>query len=227
VLEAAGVVGSAPGGRARAQRRPLLVVSAFAPELAPLRAAAGAGVRLRPVGIGAVDAAAGAARALCELRPRAILFVGTAGAYAAGAPGDVVIVRRAALASTAAVRGDGYLPAPMVTEARADVRLTRALARAAAAAGATATSGDAATTLAITRTRALGARLGRAAGAAVENLEVFAVARAAAAARVPFAAVLGVANRVGPTAHAEWRAHGGAAAAAACAVIARYLEQAG
>jgi nucleoside phosphorylase len=77
--------------------------------------------------------------------------------------------------------------------------------------------------LAITRSAALGRQIARATGAALENLEAFAVARAAAAAKVEFAAVLGVANRVGPTGHREWRAHHAAASRAACRLIAAYL----
>jgi len=42
--------------------------------------------------------------------------------------------------------------------------------------------------------------------AAVEHLEVTGVFAACAAAGVPVAAALGVANRVGPQAHAEWKA---------------------
>ena len=61
---------------------------------------------------------------------------------------------------------------------------------------------------AITRSAAAPPPLAGATGAALENLEAFAVARAAAEARVPFAAVLGIANQVGPRAHAEWTAHG-------------------
>jgi purine-nucleoside phosphorylase len=209
------------------------VVSAFAPELAALRRAlrrlpapAAAPVVSAPVGIGAVEAAIGAARALARIRPRAVLFVGTAGRYrlAPLATGEVAVARRLVLASTAAIRGDGYLPARLLAAARTDGRLGRALMRAAAAAGVRAARVDAATPLGITRDRTLAARLHRATGAAVENLEVFAVARAAAAAGVPFGAALGISNRVGPGAHAEWREHQHAAAAAACAVVERYLR---
>jgi hypothetical protein len=56
-------------------------------------------------------------------------------------------------------------------------------------------------------------------GSVLENLEAFAVARAAATARVPFAAILGVANHVGPRGHGEWKQHGPRAAAAACQAV--------
>lgn len=209
-------------------RGPILVVSAFAPELAPLRRShrrrtrRDADIVLIPVGIGAVDAAVGAARAIARLAPRQVLFVGTAGSYSdTPAIGGVAIARRLLLASTAVARGDGYLPKPMVAEAGADPRLRRALRR---AAGASAWLVDVATPLAITRTTGLARRILRETGAAVENLEAFAVARAAAAARIPFGAVLGISNRVGPRAHAEWRQHQERATAAASAVIDAYLK---
>ena len=78
--------------------------------------------------------------------------------------------------------------------------------------------------LAITRNAGLGRALARATAAAAENLEVFAVARAAEARRIPFAAVLGIANRVGPTAHAEWQEHNASASASACAAVVEFLR---
>ena len=208
-------------------RGPILVVSAFGPELVPLQRAYGrstegsADLALVPVGIGAVDAAAGAARAIARLAPRLILLVGTAGRYDDDHPiGGVVIARRLLLASTAVARGDGYLPGPMVTEATTHPTLQRALRR---AAGAGAFLADVATPLAITRTTDLSRRIMRATGAAIENLEAFAVARAADAVGIPFGAVLGISNRVGPRAHVEWRRYQETATAAASAVIETYL----
>jgi purine-nucleoside phosphorylase len=72
--------------------------------------------------------------------------------------------------------------------------------------------------VAITKAPGLARKLG-ATGAALENLEVFSVARAAHAAGLPFAAVLGISNVVGPNAHAEWRANHLAASRAACHVV--------
>jgi len=218
---------------------PVLIVSAFAPELAPLRASLIASdlspdtFMCLPVGIGAVDAAAGAARALATATPRAIVFVGTAGRYGARSDtsadmnvGGVVIARGLTLVSTAVLRGAGYLPGPMVTAMRADAGLGRALARAARRASVTAPAADVATPLAITRSAALARQIAATTGAAVENLEAFAVARAAAAAGVPFGALLGISNRVGPRAHAEWLRYKDIAAAAACTVAQAYIAQA-
>jgi purine-nucleoside phosphorylase len=202
-----------------------LIVSAFEPEIAPLRRslAGASGVRLEPVGIGAVDAAVGAARAIAAHRPARVLFVGTAGVYTqarSGLPvGGAVVPGAIHCVSTAALSGDGYLPAPQVVRAATSGKLAAALGADAAELPAVACP------LAITRSAALARRIVSATGASLENLELFAVARAAAAAGAEFGAVLGVANRVGPAAHREWLANHRRASRAACAVIARWARQ--
>jgi nucleoside phosphorylase len=218
-----------PIHRGRARPRGILVVSAFAPELGPLRQALkrsrlrASGVVSIPVGIGLVDAALGTARAIIRFRPRMILFVGTAGSYGATPSiGSVAIARRALLASAAVARGDGYLPARMASETVPDGGLRRALRQ---CAGAEATVADVATPIAITSSGALGRRLSAASHATVENLELFAVARAADTAAVPWGAVLGISNRVGPSAHADWRRHQERATDAACGVVQDFLER--
>jgi nucleoside phosphorylase len=209
---------------------PVLVISAFAPELEHLRQAmdrsgspilASAVVAI-PVGIGVVDAGLGTARAITKLRPRMILFVGTAGSYGdTPAIGSVAIARKVVLVSTAETLGEGYRPAPMVVEAMTDGDLMRALRR---NAGLGARIANVATPMAITSSAKLGRRLAVSSRTTVENLELFAVARAAVTAGIPFGAVLGISNRVGPSAHAEWRRHQGRAAHAACRVVERFLE---
>jgi nucleoside phosphorylase len=206
-----------------------LVVSAFEPEIAPLRPLARASrrVTLTAAGIGAVDAAVGAAAAIAAARPSRVIFVGTAGVYRsaarAGLPiGSAAVVGELACVSTAALRGEAYLPAPTALRTQTSPRLRAAL-RAAAGEAAAPPARSVACPLAITRSAALARRISAATGADLENLEAFAVARAAAAAGVDFAAVLGVANRVGPTGHAEWRRHHRAASRAACLLVARFL----
>ena len=203
-----------------------LVVSAFEPEIAPLRRLIRglSGVRLAPVGIGAVDAAAGTARAILEHRPRRVVFVGTAGVYPSGPGRDALPIGGAAVAgeivcvSTAALRGDGYLPEPQIVRVASTPRLSALLS---SSAGPWPTV---ACPLAITRSAGLARRIATATGASLENLEAFAVARAAATAGVAFTAVLGVANRVGPVAHDEWRAHHRRASRAAATLVARWLR---
>jgi nucleoside phosphorylase len=212
---------------------PLLVVSAFAPELAPLRRELRRGewrpliaarqLICQPVGIGLVAAAAGTARAIAAWSPRQVIFVGTAGSYApAPAVGSVGIAQRILLTSTAALRGAGYLPGPMRTRLASSGPLTRQLL--AQAPSLEVCRVDVANPLAISRTRTLARMVARATGASAENLEVFAVASAAHLHRIPFAAVLGISNRVGPAAHEEWLKHQSEATRAACAVVASYLR---
>ncbi|MGO8999782.1 MAG: MYXO-CTERM sorting domain-containing protein [Polyangiaceae bacterium] len=69
----------------------------------------------------------------------------------------------------------------------------------------------------------LSSRLAESSGAAVEHLEAFAVATSCAAAGVPFAAVLAVANAVGAVGREQWRAHHAAAGRAAASVVERWL----
>jgi purine-nucleoside phosphorylase len=207
-----------------------LVVSAWEPELAPLRRllrtapAAARGVALAPIGVGTVDAAVGAANAIARARPRRVIFVGTAGVYP-GAAARAIAIGAAAIAdelrlvSTATLRGEAYHPAPLVAAATSTPALRRALAATADGPAAV----NVACPLAITETAALARRIA-ATGAALENLEAFAVARASAAARLPFAAVLGVSNVVGPRAHAEWRANHQPASRAACHVVWSFLR---
>jgi nucleoside phosphorylase len=207
-----------------------LVVSAWGPEIAPLRRLGRRGekdaeVVLLPVGIGPVEAAIGATAAIAAHRPARLIFVGTAGVYPRGrhtaALGSVAIAEEVLLVSTAALRGDGYLP-ELQPSRDAGAKALRAALR---AVDPDVLIARVACPVAITRSAALGRQIARRTGTFLENLEAFAVARAARAAKVPFAAVLGVANRVGPEGHREWRAHHQAASRAACAVIARLLAR--
>ena len=209
-----------------------LIVSAFEPEIAPLRRLVRGrrGIVLEPVGIGAIDAAVGAARAIARARPDRILFVGTAGIYglergAREAIGTAAVGGEILCMSTAALKGHAYLPGPMVVRVGTSRSLQTALGGGRAGrTGRAEIVRDVACPLAITRSAALGRRIAEATGATLENLEAFAVGRAAGAAAVPFAAVLGVANRVGPTGHEEWQRHHRAASRAACDLIARFLD---
>ena len=209
-----------------------LIVSAFEPEIAPLRAAAGGarGVHMATVGIGAIDAGIGAARAIAAARACRVIFVGTAGVYPRGrltaAIGTVAVAAELHGVSTAALRGEGYLPEPVVVVARTSDGLRAALTACARAAP-NRPPDTVACPLAITRSAKLGRQIVAATGATLENLEAFAVARAATAAGIEFAAVLGVANRVGPAGHREWRTHHRTASRAACRLVARFLTAAG
>jgi nucleoside phosphorylase len=206
----------------------LLLLAAFQPELAPLRATLGdamAGrvqgllVTARAVGIGLPAAAVGAAMHVAEIQPRAVLMLGTCGAYA-GAEiviGDVVVAQRVLLVDPSSLMGTTQFPEPMSVAMHADRPLSDALA----AAGAR--RADVATTLAVTVDDVTAERIGRGTGAQVEHLEAHGVATACAARGIPFAAVLGVANFVGARARSEWRLHHREASAAAVECALRWI----
>jgi nucleoside phosphorylase len=209
----------------------LLIVSAHLPELAGLRPLLGDGlygsvaglvVAARAAGIGVAAAGAGAAAHIGQLRPRAVLLVGTCGAYLPAGLGidDVVLARRVHLVSVSVTEGRGIFPAPMPVSIEAHAGLGQALATASPA---RLRAVDVATTLAITTDDALAGRMAVAHDCQVEHLEAFAVAEACALLAVPFAAVLGVANQVGTAAHEQWRMHHRSAGAAAVSSVAAWL----
>jgi nucleoside phosphorylase len=113
----------------------------------------------------------------------------------------------------------GYLPSIIPTQAKCATPLVRILRKTTMLPMA-----DVACPLAITASKKAATAAADLSGCALENLEAFSVARAAAAAKIPFAAILGIANQVGPTAHAEWKKHGEAAAAAACQAVLDFLR---
>jgi futalosine hydrolase len=203
--------------RTRARRR-WLVLAAWLPELTELRRLlrrrTSQEIVTRVAGVGLVEAAIGATAAIADVKPDAIMFVGTAGLYPGRRPdlawAGVVAARRLVLSADGLASGHAYLP-PALPAAQES---TMALRRIAAAAGLL--MADVACPLAITLRPSAVGRRARSSVCDVENLESFAVARAAVAAGLPFAAILGISNAVGPSAHAAWKRHAIRAAAAAC-----------
>jgi nucleoside phosphorylase len=203
----------------------LVVVAAFPPELAGLVARLGrrkVGPRTPavPVGVGLVAAAIGTVRVLQELRPRALVLVGTCGAYPAAGlhRDDAIVARRVMLVDPGVVQAKAAFPRPMGLEIDANVALTTALASCGAA------KADVATTLAVTTDDALAAKTGRRMAVGVEHLEAYAVAYACAEFDVPFAAVLGVANTVGARGRTEWRKGHRAASDVAGRIVAEWIR---
>ncbi len=205
-----------------------LVLAAWPPELAELRRLLkqremGKQVVARVAGVGLVEAAIGTTATIAEVRPDAVIFVGTAGSYPGLRPdlalAGVVAARRLVLSAEGVATGHAYLPHTLpATQAT-----TLTIRRIAAAAGLL--MADVACPLAITsRPAAVGLRA-RALACDVENLEAFAVARAAATAGLPFAAILGISNAVGPSAHAAWKRNATRAAAAACRAALEVVER--
>ncbi len=161
------------------------------------------------VGVGPVAAAAQAAVLLERLQPAGVVLIGTAGAYDGGPPiGIAVAGRRVGLTWGIAAMGLGYVPRPPPA-IDADPALLDRLA---------VPRHDVLTTGAITTDPTLARRF--ADGWTVEHLEAFSVAWACQQAGIPFVAVLGISNKVGPEAHAEWLTHRDEAQAAARAAVA-------
>lgn len=182
----------------------ILVMAAAPEELGEIEGAV--------VGVGPVVAAANAARILERDRPSRVVLIGTAGAYAGGPPiGVAVGATEVALSWGIAAMGLGYVPrAPKPVEcdssmlSKLDVPHHRVL-----------------TVGAITTDRTLARRI--ADGYTVEHLEAFGVAIACQQAGIPFLAVLGITNDVGPDAHVQWLTHRDAAQAASREAIAPLL----
>ena len=186
-----------------------LLLAAFPPELAGLDAAPLPGWRVALTGVGALAAAVATARLLAEHRPARVLFVGTCGAYDDRLPIGALLSAAEVIAVTQdELCGRGYRPAPERSRFAATLPLPlpgRVVA----------------VTPVITTDPAGAARL--ATVAAVEHLELSGVFAACHAAGVPVAGALGVANRVGPGAHAEWEAHHAAVSRALVAALAPFL----
>ena len=218
-----------PTGRTKQTHalRRWLVLAAWPPELIELRRLlgrrSGKQVVARAAGVGLVEAAIGATAAIAEVKPEAVMFVGTAGLYPNRRPdlalAGTVAARRLVLSADGVTTGDSYLPRALP----ATQDTTVALRRIAVATGLL--IADVACPLAITSRLAVGRRR-RAPACDVENLEAFAVARAAAAAGLPFAAILGISNIVGPPAHEAWKRNATRAAAAACRAALEVIERA-
>ena len=170
---------------------PSLLLSAFGPELAGLDRDPPAGWAVATTGIGAIAAAVETSRLVRELRPLRVLFLGTCGAYDDRLPvGSFIAAATAIATSVEEVLGRAYRPDAEVRRWGASWQLPLP-------------SHDVAVPPAITLTVEGARALSRV--AAAEHLELTGVFAACWAAGVPVAAALGVANRVGPDAHAEWK----------------------
>jgi nucleoside phosphorylase len=151
------------------------------------------GMEGRVLGVGPVVAGISAGAWLAEAKPEAVVLLGTCGAYPGGAPiGSVVASARLGLGSAAVALGAGYVPMAPAELAGSWELMARCPAPRVGVL----------TVQAVSTSAALIAAFG--AHWQVEHMEAFAVAQACATRGVPFLALLGVANKVGPEAHAEW-----------------------
>lgn len=226
----------------------LLVLAAYAPELASMRRllgdhlygnVSGVVVACKAVGVGLPNATAGTTLRLMQLRPRAVVLVGTCGLYLnpdatvpgtihdpqAGAPhaagqyaiGDGVVARRVQLVDPIEIEQRGAMPEPMSRTIDCNPMIALGLGQ-----GRTPTA-EVANTLVLTTDDALGTLVSAGSGCVVENLECFGIANACALQNVPFACVVGIANHVGAKGRDEWRAYHKPAAHAACELVNRWL----
>lgn len=147
------------------------------------------------LGVGPVTAAASMGRLLALERPDAVVLIGSAGVYPGHdyTPGAAFGVHTLGLGTGLAAVGAGYVPlAP--GDLHGDPRLLDALPCAAT---------SALTVTAITTDPGVARERGT--RWVLEHMEAYAAACACAQVGVPFLAILGVSNQVGPDAHAQWR----------------------
>jgi len=185
----------------------VLVVAAVDAELGDLPGAT--------LGVGPLRAAVAMTRLLIERSPDAVLLVGSCGVYGDRfTPGTAVVGTSLGFADTGAALGKGYVPlAPEPLNAHVEgvpvgVPLASVL-----------------TLVAITSDAQAAAAHGQ--HWDVEHMETYGAALACSEAGVPFSVVLGVANRVGPDAHAEWLANRDRAERSARQVARRWLASRG
>ena len=166
-----------------------------------------------PLGVGPVVTAARMATLLRERTPSGVVMVGTAGAYQGGpAVGTAVVAERVGLSEGVAAMGLGYVPRapqPLVCDARLLERLAGPRV-------------SVLTVSAITTDSVLAGRLSD--GWQVEQMEAYGAAVACSQAGVPFAAVYGISNVVGPDAHTQWLAYRNEAQLKALEVVAPLLQ---
>jgi nucleoside phosphorylase len=211
----------------------LLILAAHAPELLGLgphlsEPLAGTieGVRVScaTVGVGLPIAGSGAMRHLRDVRPRAVVLLGSCGLYPSAAAFEplIPVVPSAVRAIDPNVlAGYAAFPPPMQTRTECHLELANGLARVEAGC----VCGDVATTLSITTDDAQAASMGRQSGCCAENLEAFSVALACAALAVPFACVLIATNEVGSRGREQWFKHQRAAADRGAQWLLAWLRQ--
>lgn len=179
--------------------QPILVVSAFEPELSPLRRLAPPWVEFASIGIGLVAAAVGATRRILERKPCGVLFVGTCGVYGDRAELlETVVATSVHLVDTAVVTQRGAIPEVVCQHIGIDNWFSNVCC------GSGLRKVSVANTMSLTTSNELGEQIETASNTDVEHLELFSFATVCEELKVPYAAMLGVANRVGSSGRREW-----------------------
>ena len=168
------------------------------------------------LGVGPIAAAVRAGALVESRRPTCVVLVGTAGAYPGGpAVGTLIAASRVGMSWGVSTLGLGYMPLPL-SPVTCDDRLLGLLGL---------ETYPVLTTGCITTDPDLAHRL--ADGWTVEHLEAFSVAHACREVGIPFVAVLGITNQVGPNAHAEWLANRSSSEAGARGAVLRLRQTLG
>ncbi|MEM9195079.1 MAG: hypothetical protein AAGF12_38260 [Myxococcota bacterium] len=176
----------------------------------------------KTVGLGMPAAGPSAAKRVFQLDPKAVIQLGTCGAYPGTdlALGSVVVAQNLHLLDPAVLTSRGAFPDPMHTTLPASELLSTGLAQ----------SGDRVRRVAVgcPLTNTTDDRLAEGARQKyrldVENLEAFAIAHACSLASVPFACVHGVSHRAGSESRTEWQRHERTASLAAADVVISWLQ---
>ena len=188
------------------------MVAAAVPELSGLPH----DVRRSAIGVGDLEAACGLSATLAIGTARAVILVGTCGALVPDLELDQIVVVDFAVRP---LKGPGIeVPEAIATGQGADGPLVDKLAGPLDARRVTCLSGRG-----MTVTDGEAALAAREHSAHVENLEVFAVLRACARAKVPVTAILAVGYRAGDGARADLTEHRSVAEAHAISAVARAL----
>jgi hypothetical protein len=188
--------------------RPLILFSHRIEQGAAFAEGAPDGVDVEIAGVGLVDAGIGAARAIDRLDPTCVIFAGTCGAHRqSGLPvGGLHLVSQAFISSGDLARAEMRIPTLLPAVITVDPDLNESFASAMLF-DEDATAVRCSCTLGVTESDELAEMLAGS-GADVENLELFAVLRAAV--DRPAAALLGVTNIVGAGGGNDWRVNYGA-----------------
>lgn len=188
------------------------VVSAFGPEIIPLRDELARvtlpvnALVMASVGVGLVESALGTTAFIDEFTPDLVVFCGTCGALPRSSlvVGDVTVSVASTLVDAASVLAMSAIPDVVPTRVNVNDgdEIASGWLRALVEAGAREV--EVATTLAVTTDDKLAEAIRDATNADVEHLEAFSVARACQRRAIPWLLVLGVANPVGSAGRATW-----------------------
>ena len=180
------------------------------------------GLVYRPVGVGLVAASAGITRALQELRPRAVVLVGSCGVFPSqNIPLHTLVVgQHFFLLDEGLSQQSAELPQQIPQGVSVASRLAEDLFKHSGAKNKVRVGCTLGITTSDSRAHVL-----EASGCEVENLEGYSLAVACAQENIPFAALFVVSNRVGKEGRSAWQKHHAAGAHMCRRAIEQWLNQ--